>query len=155
MHRITWSVKKARGKLRYYANFRSYANKEGEEVDENLKGRNVDIRVTLPNPAELMAIARMLGCKVSEEKKWISTDDENVFFRLIVYAVVRRTLNKPAKIDLLKRLVIDRGFDTDAWWWANTFMNRYRSEGIRKGVGTRCLYRPAKAFKLIYNLAEE
>ncbi len=155
MYRITWSVKKIRGKLRFYANFRSYATKEDEEVEKDLKkSSNIDVKVSLPNPTEIIAIARMLGCKVSEKKKWISTDNENTYFRLIVYAVVRQSLRKPAKVDLLKRLVMDRGFDTDAWWWANTFINRYRSEGIRKRVGIRCLYKPAKAFKLIYNLAE-
>jgi len=156
MYRITWSVKKVSGKPRYYANFRSYATKEGEGIEKSLgKGSNVDVRATLPNPTEVIAIARMLGCKVSKEKKWISTDDENAYFKLIVYTVVRRTLRKPAKIDLLKRLVLDKGFDTDAWWWANTFINKYRSEGRKKEVGTKCLYRPAKAFKLIYNLAEK
>ena len=156
MYRVTWSIKKVRGKPRYYANFRSYVTKEGEEAEENLRrGSNVDVRVTLPNPTEVIAIARMLGCKVSKEKKWISTDNENAYFRLIVYAVVRRTLRKPVKIDFLKRLIMDKGFDTDAWWWANTFINKYRSEGIKKGVGIKCLYRPAKAFKLIYNLAEK
>ena len=156
MYKITWSVKNVSRKLRYYANFRSYAIKESEEIEKSpRKSSNVDIRVTLPNPTEVIAIARMLGCNVSKEKKWVSTDNENAYFRLIVYAVVRRTLRKPAKIDLLKRLVLDKGFDTDAWWWANTFINKYRSEGIRKGIGIKSLYRPAKAFKLIYNLAEK
>jgi len=155
MYRVTWLVKRAKGKLRYYANFRSYATKEDEEAEEKSeKSSSVDVKVSVPNPDELTAIARMLGCKVSKEKKWISTDNENAYFRLIVYAVVRQTLRIPAKIDLLKTLVMDKGFDTDAWWWANTFINKY-SEGAKKGVGIKCLYRPAKAFKLVYNLAEK
>ncbi len=156
MYRITWSVKKIGGKPRFYANFRSYVTKEGEEVEKSFrKSSNIDVKVSLTNPTEIIAIARMLGCKVSKKKRWISTDNENTYFRLIVYAVVRQTLRKPAKVDLLKRLVVDKGFDTDAWWWANTFINKYRSEGIRKGVGIKCLYKPAKAFKLIYNLVEK
>jgi len=155
MYRVTWLVKRAKGKLRYYANFRSYATKEGEEAEEKPeKSSSVDVKVSVPNPDELTAIARMLGCKVSKEKKWISTDNESAYFRLIVYAVVRQTLRTPAKIDLLKTLVMDKGFDTDAWWWANTFINKY-SEGAKKGVGIKCLYRPAKAFKLVYNLTEK
>ena len=155
MYRITWSMKKLKGKPRYYANFRSYATRDVDEAENVERSSNVDVRVTLPNPSEVIAIARMLGCRVSREKKWISTDDENAYFRLIVYAVVRRTLRTPARVESLKRLVLDKGFDTDAWWWANTFINKYRSEGVRKGIGVRGLYRPAKAFKLIYDLTEE
>lgn len=155
IYRVTWSAKKSSGKPRYYANFRSYAIREVDEAESAEKGSNIDVRVTLPNPTEVIAIARMLGCKVSREKKWISTDNENAYFRLIVYAVVRRALRTPAKVELLKRLVLDEGFDTDAWWWANTFINKYRSEGVRKGIGIRCLYRHAKAFKLVYNLTEK
>ncbi len=155
MYRVTWSAKELNGKPRYYANFRSYAVKEVEEAGSAERGSNIDVRVTLPNPTEVIAVARMLGCKVSREKKWISTDNENAYFRLIVYAVVRRSLRTPAKVELLRRLVLDKGFDIDAWWWANTFINKYRSEGVRRGVGIKCLYRPAKAFKLVYNLTEK
>ncbi len=149
-YRVTWETRKRHGRIRYYAKFRSYV--EGKEEEDTRKGSSVDVKVGVPNPTELLALARMLGCRVSGEKQWITTDDEQAYFRLIVYAVVRQTLRKPEKIDELRRLVLDEGFSTDAWWWANTFMNKYKTEGSRRGVGIKCLYRPAKGFKYVYNL---
>jgi len=156
IYRITWTIKKVKGKLKHYANFRTYVIKEaGEGKTDPRKDSNIDVRVTVPNPTEIIAIAKMLGCKVSKKKKWILINNENIYFRLIIYGVVRRTINKPMKIDLLKTIVIDEEFDVDAWWWANTFINKYKNYGIKKGIGIKSLYRPAKAFKLIYNLTEK
>jgi len=155
MARITWEVKKSGTKIRYYANFRSYVTTEKEiEEERNEKVNNLDVRVGVPNPSEIIVLAKKLGCAVSRKKKWITVKDEYTYFRLIVYAVVRQILREPEKIERLERLVLDKDFDTDAWWWANTFINKYRNEGRKKGVGVRCLYRPAKAFKLVYGLAD-
>jgi len=154
MYRITWNVKKGKRGLRYYANFRSYvtADEEKLEVDSESIGGTLDIRAVLPNPTELIAIARMLGCRVSDKKGWITTKDDDAYFRLVVYAVARQTLRDQRKIEQLKRLVLDEDFGIDAWWWANTFINHYQSDGMKRGVGIKALYKLAKAFKIVYGL---
>jgi len=153
-YRITWLIKRVKSKIRYYANFRSYIIGEGDDEEASKGVGNIDLRAYTPNPTELIAIAKMLGCKVSKKKNWITTDSENAYFRLIVYAAVRQTLRSPYLTERLRKLVLDEGFDTNAWWWANTFMNKFREGGKIRGLGTRALYRPAKAFKLIYGLAK-
>lgn len=157
MYRVTWSTKRKGEKIIHYANFRSYVVNETESASEesNKESGNIDIRARAPNPSEIIAVARMLGCRVSREKGWITTDNDDAYYRLVVYAVVRQILKTPARIDMLKSLILSEDFGTDAWWWANTFMNRYRGEGMKKGIGIRSLYRPAKAFKLVYNLVEK
>jgi len=154
MYRVTWSVKKGKRGLRYYANFRSYVttDKEKLEADSEKADGTLDVRAVLPNPTELIAIARMLGCRVSDKRGWIATEDDGAYFRLVVYAVVRQTLRDQRKIEHLKRLVLDESFGVDAWWWANTFINRYQSDGMKRGVGIKALYRLAKAFKIVYGL---
>jgi hypothetical protein len=152
MYRITWSTRKSKGKVKYYALFRSYTT-TGNEKGFKTKGRGtIDLKSSVSSPSELQATARMLKCEVTEGKGWIKVERDDHYFRLVTYAVVRMTVKKPAKVDKLRELVIDEGFNTDAWWWANTFINRFKSDGMTKGVGIRCLYKPAKAFKLVYNL---
>jgi hypothetical protein len=138
--------------MRYYACFRSYILTEKEGDLEKEKTSSIDIKVPVSNPPEILAIARMLGCKVTSSMSWVRINTEDTYFRLIVYAVARMSIKRPAKVDKLKNLVVSEGFSTDAWWWANTFMNKYKNEGVIKGIGARCLYKPAKAFKLVYNL---
>jgi hypothetical protein len=152
VYRITWVKKKSKGKIRYYAYFRSYVLTEKEEDLEKEKTSSIDIKVPVSNPSEILAIAKMLGCEVTNSMSWVRIGTEDAYFRLIVYAVARMSIKKPAKVDELKSLVVSEGFSTDAWWWANTFINRYKNEGAIKGIGARCLYKPARAFKLVYNL---
>ena len=152
MYRITWVKKKSKGKMRYYACFRSYILTEKEEDLEKEKTSSIDIKVPVPSPSEILAIAKILGCGVTSSMSWVRISTEDTYFRLIVYAVARMSIKKPAKVDKLKSLVVSEGFSTDAWWWANTFMNKYKNEGVIKGIGARCLYKPARAFKLVYNL---
>jgi hypothetical protein len=138
--------------MRCYACFRSYILTEKEGNLEKEKTSSIDIKVPISNPSEILAIAKILGCEVTSSMSWVRISTEDMYFRLIVYAVARMSIKRPAKVDKLKSLVVSEGFSTDAWWWANTFMNKYKNEGVIKGIGARCLYKPAKAFKLVYNL---
>jgi hypothetical protein len=152
MYRVTWSARRSKGKVRYYALFRSYVIAESGEGSRAEGGETVDLKVSVPSPQELQAIARMLGCEVSEGRGWVRVERDDQYFRLVAYAVARMSVRKPAKVDRLRELVVGEGFGTDAWWWANTFINRYKTDGMAKGVGVRCLYKLAKAFKLVYGL---
>ena len=150
VHRITW-IKKGD---RLYAVFRSYPLSENKPRGRARPKDYEDVRVAVKNQAELLFIAEKLGCSISAEKKWISTDKDDAYNRLLVYAVVRRSLQTPEKIERLRELVLDDDFASDAWWWASTFVEIYRREARKFGVGSRCLYKPAKAFKLLYGLAK-
>jgi len=152
VYKITWVKKKSKGKIRYHACFRSYVLMKKEEDLEKEKTSSIDIKVPVSSPSEILAIAKMLGCEVTSSMSWVRIGTEDAYFRLIVYVVARMSVKKPAKVDELKSLVVSEGFSTDAWWWANTFINKYRNEGVIKGIGARCLYKPARAFKLVYDL---
>jgi len=150
IYRVTWIRKKGR----LYAAFRSYPITESKPQDASLSRECLDVKVSVKNQGELLYLAEKLGGKISEEKKWISIDDSDAYNRLMVYAVVRRSLKLPWKIEKLRRLVLSEDFSGDAWWWAGTFTEIYQKRSREVGVGSRCLLRPAMAFKLIYGLSE-
>jgi len=150
IYRITWIKKKGR----LYAAFRSYPITENKPQRSRASEEYLDVKVSVNNQEELLYLAQKLGCKISEEKKWISTDSSDAYNRLMVYAVVRRNILLPSKAEQLRSLVLSNEFSGDAWWWASTFTEIYQKKARKIGVGSRCLYRPAKAFKLIYDLSE-
>lgn len=149
IYRVTW----IRRKGRLYAAFRSYPIRE-KPSSKNRSGEYLDVKTPVRSQEELLYLARVLNCDVSEEKKWISTDSDEAYNRLLVFAVVRMSLRLPEKIEKLRNLVLSEDFAGDSWWWASTFTEIYQEKAREKGVGSRCLYRPAKAFKLLYGLAE-
>ena len=150
IYRVTW----IREKGRLYTAFRSYPITEGKPQGGNKSREYLDVKVSAKSQEELMYLAKKLGCGISEEKKWISTDNSDAYNRLMVYAVVRRSLRLPWKAEQLRGLVLSGDFTGDAWWWASAFTEIYQKRAGEVGVGSRCLYRPAKAFKLLYDLAE-
>lgn len=150
IYRITWI--RERGRL--YAAFRSYPITESKPQRGNRQSIDyLDVKVSVKNQEELLYLAKKLGCRISEEKKWISTDDSDAYNRLMVFAVVRRGLRLPRRVEQLRKLVLSMDFAGDAWWWASVFTEIYQRRAREVGVGSRCLYRPAKAFKLLYDLA--
>ncbi len=145
---ITWIRKKGR----LYVAFRSYPVTENRPRGGSRAREYLDVKVSVKNLEELLYLARRLGCEVIEEKKWISTDNSDAYNKLVVYAVVRRSLRLPIKVEQLRNLVLMEDFAADAWWWASTFTEIYQKNANEAGVGSKCLYRPAKAFKLLYDL---
>lgn len=150
IYRVTW----IREKGRLYAAFRSYPITESKPQGGNPSREYLDAKVSAKSQEELLYLAKKLGCGISDEKKWISTDNSNAYNRLMVYAVVRRSLRLPRKAEQLRSLVLSMDFAGDAWWWASAFTEIYQKRAGKAGVGSRCLNRPAKAFKLLYDLAE-
>jgi hypothetical protein len=150
IYRITWT--KRRGRL--YVAFRSYPITEGKPQGGSSSKEYLDVKVSVKDREELLYLAKKLGCEVAEERKWITTDNGDAYNRLMVYAVLRRSLRLPEKVEQLRGLVLSEDFAGDAWWWASTFTEIYQKKAGEASVGSRCLYRPAKAFKLLYNLAE-
>jgi hypothetical protein len=147
---VTWVRKKGR----LYAAFRSYPIKESKPQSGRRSREYLDVKVSVKSQEELLYLAERLGCRISEEEKWISTDNSDAYNRLMVYAVVRRSLELPWKAEQLRKLVLSNDFTGDAWWWASTFTEIYQKRAGETGIGSRCLYRPARAFKLLYDLTE-
>lgn len=150
IYRITWT--KTKGRL--YVTFRSYPITENKTKINKQSKDYIDIKVSANNQEELLYLANKFVCEISEEKKWISTDKGDTYNKLMVYMVVRRSLRLPWKQEYLRELVLNGDFTGDSWWWASTFTEIYQKKSWEVGVGSRCLYRPAKAFKLLYDLAK-
>jgi hypothetical protein len=124
------------------AEFRRYEKKKKSDTE------NLDL-VVKTDIEELIRVAKTLGGKIHGEKdKWIEVEGLDLYNRLMIYAVVRRILFDPNRIVELQRIVKDlSGYE--AHYWGSTFRKIFWETNQR-----RTLLRPAKAFKLVYDLSK-
>lgn len=97
---------------------------------------------------ELLTVLTEIGekDKYNAEEKGIKIYSDDLFEKLVVYACVRQTIRKVEKVLELRSILKSLGlFETH--FWAATFIERFRERSNRKS-----LYRPAKAFKILYGL---
>lgn len=86
-----------------------------------------------------------LGFTREGECSW-STSSATWFLEAVVVFGVAQTMRKPDKLSLL-RSIVDELELLELRFWANAL-----SEGYRR-AGRRGMYRPARAFKVLYRLA--
>lgn len=92
--------------------------------------------------------------EISKPEYYTLKDDEiivrsdEVYEKLIVYAVVRQSLNRLDKIADLKTIVKELGI-YEAHFWASSFAETYRATSNRW-----LLMRPARSFKILHGLVK-
>ncbi len=98
--------------------------------------------------AEFVRYSKSLGCKENRSggRIFLTTEDGETYSRLIVYAVVRQTIFSSEKVARLQEIVADLPL-FDVRYWASLFVNYFKEFRNR-----RYLWRPAKAFKLVYGI---
>ena len=111
--------------------------------------KNSDV-VARCDKAELITALNMLTPKKAShiDKDMIRIHSDEVYEKLLVYAVVRQTIRKPEKAIDLRSVIKELGL-YETHFWASTFAETYRMT-----LNRRALYRPAKAFKILYGLTE-
>lgn len=88
-----------------------------------------------------------------QDGSWLEVDDQlniqsdDLYERLMVYAAVRQSFRDPSRMSDLRAVVKELGA-FEVHFWASVFADAYRQSGSRAA-----LFRPAKAFKILYRLA--
>lgn len=74
------------------------------------------------------------------------TEDREAYLKLMVYAVVRQSIRSEVKAHMLIETVKKLPY-TELRYWANIFSKYYKEYG-----NIRALYRPARAFREVYDI---
>jgi|GEM_PF-928836 len=74
------------------------------------------------------------------------TEDREAYLKLMVYAVVRQSIRSEVKANMLTETVKKLPY-TELRYWANIFSKYFKEYG-----NIRALYRPARAFKEVYDI---
>ena len=117
------------------------------EIDRERKlGKpSVKSRIFLP---EFIHLALFWGFRKDGKKgsALLHSEDGEAYLRLLVYAVVRQTIRSEVKASLLKE-ILKRLPYIEVRYWAVIF-SRY----FREYENIRALYKPARAFKEVYDI---
>ena len=104
----------------------------------------VRTRVFIP---EFTNLTKKMGFENGGNKrKMMKTCDGEAYLRLFVYAVVRQSLRSEAKVEKLKRIIVDLPL-ADIRYWASIFRETYERYRTR-----RSLMKPARGFREVYDL---
>jgi len=119
-------------------------------VPHNIKkGKNngtpsIKSRVFLP---EFMRLATAFVFQKNKKRFIIlESEDREAYFRLLVYSVVRQSIRSEIKASMLPEIIKKLPY-TELKYWANIFSKYFKEYGNR-----RALYKPARAFKEVYEL---
>ncbi len=104
----------------------------------------VKTRVFIP---EFIKFAGKLDFEIVENDKMIRTGDGASYLRLFVYAVVRQNIRSEERAERLRRIILELPL-ADIRYWASIFREVYERHGTRRG-----LMKPARGFKVVYDLA--
>ncbi|MGQ4894444.1 MAG: hypothetical protein ACP6IQ_07485 [Candidatus Njordarchaeia archaeon] len=81
-------------------------------------------------------------------KRFIELNSDDLFERIIIYASILYSLKDDSKRDKVKRIIRNlNGYEVH--FWASTFAEFYR---INRSI--KSILRPARAFKILYNLVK-
>ena len=102
------------------------------------------------NRDELLLFAKEVGPKNSFAAKTnkITVYSDDLYERLLIYAVVRQSLRDSVKVFDLREIIKSLGL-YEVHFWASMFAELYRT-----ALSRVALYRPAKAFKVLYKLGK-
>ena len=135
---IKFQSRKVKGKTITLAYFHSLPN-----------SKNFDV-IARFNKAEFTTVLNMLTPKKAScsDKDVVKIHSDEIYEKLLVYAVVRQTIRNPEKAIDLRGIIKELGL-YETHFWASIFAETYRMT-----LNRRALYRPAKAFKILYGLTE-
>jgi len=116
-----------------------------EEIKKKNNGvPSIEARVFLP---EFMQLATFWGFRKGGKKRMVlHSDDREAYFRLLVYSAVRQSIRSEIKANILTDIVKKLPY-TELKYWADIFSRYFREYKNRVA-----LYKPAHAFKEVYNL---
>ncbi|RZN42179.1 MAG: hypothetical protein EFT35_01985 [Methanophagales archaeon ANME-1-THS] len=104
----------------------------------------VRARVFIP---EFTNFTKKLGFENrGNKRKVLRTDDGESYLRVFVYAVVRQSIRSEAKVEKLKRIIVDLPL-ADIRYWASIFRDTYEKYRTRGS-----LKKPARGFREVYDL---
>lgn len=133
--------KRASKMAEFYAYLPLFENEKHTPLKGNFEVRS---RVFLP---EFRKVSRRFGIKsVRKNRNLFKTEDPESYLRVFVYAAVRQTLRSEVEIEKLQDL-IEKLPLFDIRYWASIFREKYEKWGSIKA-----LYKPARAFRLVYEL---